>query len=161
MKIRALEIRDHPATVDLLVQTFRPFFEGYARKLLGEEVFLHQHGHWERDYREEVPTLHSPDAGRYAAVATTPDGTVSGLVSWKFGPKPRHGEIYLLAVSPVHRRQRTGRRLCEHAIAHMRSGGVEVVQVGTGGDPFHAPARALYEQLGLTHVPVAVYLGAI
>ena len=43
----------------------------------------------------------------------------------------------------------------------MRAGGVEVVQIGTGGDPFHAPARALYEQLGFTQVPVSVYLGTV
>jgi hypothetical protein len=43
----------------------------------------------------------------------------------------------------------------------MLATGVEVVQIGTGGDPFHAPARALYERLGFTQVPVAVYLRAI
>ena len=46
-------------------------------------------------------------------------------------------------------------------MAQMRSAEVEVVQIGTGGDPFNAPARALYERLGFTQVPVAVYLGAI
>ena len=70
-------------------------------------------------------------------------------------------QIYLLAVSPLHRRQGIGRRLCEHAIARMRAAGVEVVEIGTGGDPFHAPARALYAALGFTQVPVAVFLGAI
>jgi hypothetical protein len=31
-----------------------------------------------------------------------------------------------------------------------------VVEVGTGGDDFHAPARALYESLRFHLVPVAV-----
>ena len=122
MRIRPLEAGDHPATADPLGKTFRPFFEGYARPLLGEEVFHHQHGHWEQDYREELPALHVPDSGRYGAV---------------------------------------GRRLCEHAIGHMRTGGVEVVEIGTGGDPFHAPARALYEALGFIPIPTAAYLRAI
>ncbi|MFJ8933404.1 GNAT family N-acetyltransferase [Streptomyces sp. NPDC102364] len=39
----------------------------------------------------------------------------------------------------------------------MRLRGAEIVEIGTGGDPFHAPARALYEQLGCTQSPVAVY----
>jgi hypothetical protein len=43
----------------------------------------------------------------------------------------------------------------------MRTSDVEVVQIGTGGDPFHAPARALYQRLGFTEVPVAVYLATI
>lgn len=142
--IRPLEIDDHPAVIDL-----------------GEQVFRHQHGRWIDDYRDELPILHAPEAGRHAAVAALEDGTIAGFVSWRLDAERRHGEIYLLAVSPRRRRQGTGLRLCQHAIAHMRAGEVEVVQIGTGGDPFHAPARALYERLGLTPVPVAVYLGTI
>lgn len=161
MYIRPLQVDDHPSAIELLVQTFGPFFNDYARPLLGEQIYLHQHGHWEQDYRDEVPTLHDPSAGRHASVATAPDGALGGLVSWRFDQRPRHGEIYLLAVSPRFRRQGIGHTLCEHAIGHMRAGDVEVVQIGTGGDPFHAPARALYEQLGFTKVPVSVYLGAV
>jgi hypothetical protein len=40
----------------------------------------------------------------------------------------------------------------------MREQGIEVVELGTGGDDFHAPARALYESLGFHLVPVSVYL---
>ena len=161
MHIRPLEVDDYPAIMDLLTHTFRPFFEGYARPLLGEQAFQHQHGHWDQNYRDELPALHAPGAGRHAAVATLPDGTISGLISWRCDARSRHGEIYLLAVSPLHRRQHIGRSLCEHAIAHMRTSDVKVVQIGTGGDPFHAPARALYQRLGFTEVPVAVYLATI
>jgi len=161
MLIRPLEVDDHAATTHLLTETFRAFFEGYARRHLGEQVYQHQHGRWEQDYRDELPTLDAPEAGRHAAVATLAEGTIVGLISWKVGTKARHGEIYLLAVSPLHQRQHIGQRLCQHAIGHMRADKVEVVQIGTGGDPFHAPARALYERLGFTPVPVAVYLGAI
>ena len=166
MHIQPLEVDVYPATIEILTETFGPFFEVYARPHLGERVFQHQHGHWEQDYREEAPTLHAPEAGRNAAVATQTDDTIAGLISWRVDAKARHGEIYLLAVSPRHRRRHVGtsaRRppLCEHAMAQMRSAEVEVVQIGTGGDPFNAPARALYERLGFTQVPVAVYLGAI
>ncbi len=47
-----------------------------------------------------------------------------------------------------------GRALCEHAMAAMRDAGVEVVELGTGGDDFHGPARALYESLGFHLVAV-------
>lgn len=43
----------------------------------------------------------------------------------------------------------------------MRAAGVQVVELGTGGDEFHAPARRLYESLGFSLVPVAVYLRAL
>ena len=161
MQIRPLEVDDYPATIELLVETFRPFFQDYVRPLLGEKVFQHQHGRWEQDYRDELPTLHAPETNRHAVVAHLADGAITGLVSWRLDGIPHHGQVYLLAVSPLHRRQHIGRRLCEHAIGHMRASGVEVVGIGTGGDPFHAPARALYEGLGFTQIPVAVYLGAI
>ncbi|QEU90176.1 hypothetical protein [Streptomyces kanamyceticus] len=35
--------------------------------------------------------------------------------------------------------------------------GAEVVEIDTGGDRFHAPARALYEALGCTPLPRTVY----
>ena len=73
----------------------------------------------------------------------------------------RHGEIDPLAVREHARRSGVGRALCEHAMTAMREQGVEVVSLGTGGDWFHAPARALYESLGFHLVPVAVYLRAI
>lgn len=161
MHLRPLSAGDHQVVLDLLVETFAPFFDQYARPVLGGPVFEHQHGHWQHDYREELPFLQAPHLGRHAVVAQLADGAVTGLVAWRFDDRPRHGTIHLLAVDPGHRRRGTGRLLCEHAIAHLRAGGVEVVEVGTGGDPFHAPARALYEALGLTRIPTAVYLGAI
>jgi len=47
--------------------------------------------------------------------------------------------------------------LYECAFGEMRALGAEVVEIGTGADPFHAPARALYERLGCTQLPIAVY----
>ena len=103
MHIQPLEVDVYPATIEILTETFGPFFEVYARPHLGERVFQHQHGHWEQDYREEAPTLHAPEAGRNAAVATQTDDTIASLISWRVDAKARHGEIYLLAVSPRHR----------------------------------------------------------
>ncbi len=51
-----------------------------------------------------------------------------------------------------------GRTLCERAIEATGDDCVEVVQIGAGGDDFHASARHLYESLGFSHIPVAVYL---
>jgi hypothetical protein len=43
----------------------------------------------------------------------------------------------------------------------MRADGVEVVEVGTGDDAFHAAAQALYESLGFIKIPTAGYLKKI
>jgi ribosomal protein S18 acetylase RimI-like enzyme len=146
--------------IDLTIETFRPFYEGYVHPLLGDEVFQHQHGQWEQDYRDEVPTLHDPAAGRHLAVAQVGQ-TVVGYVSWRPGERPHSGQIQLLAVSSSHRRQNVGRQLCLYAIQQMRADGVEVVGVGTGDDAFHTAAQALYESLGFVKIPIAGYLKKI
>jgi ribosomal protein S18 acetylase RimI-like enzyme len=160
MHIRPFVESDLQQLIDMTIETFRPFYEGYVHPLLGDEVFRHQHGRWQQDYRDEVPTLHDPAAGRRVAVAQI-GGAVAGYVSWKTGEKPNHGQIWLLAVSPPHRRQHVGRQLCLHAIEQMKADSVEVVEIGTGDDAFHAPARALYETLGFTKIPIAGYLKEI
>ena len=40
----------------------------------------------------------------------------------------------------------------------MRAQGMDIAAVGTGGDPGHGPARALYEALGYTALPGVRYL---
>ena len=80
MPIRPFRESDLPQLIDLTIATFRPFYENYFRPLVGEEVFEHQHGHWEQDYRDDVPTLHDPGIGRRIAVAEI-DGAVVGYVA--------------------------------------------------------------------------------
>jgi ribosomal protein S18 acetylase RimI-like enzyme len=157
MVIRPLLPADLPALIDLTVETFRPLFEGHVRPLYGDDLFRLHHGQWEQDYRDELPTLHDPAAGRWAAVAET-DSTLAGLVAWRIREKPDHGLVDLLAVSAAHRRQGWGHRLCAHALEEMTKRGVQVVEIGTGQDAFHAPARALYSSLGFIEVGIAGYI---
>jgi GNAT superfamily N-acetyltransferase len=65
--------------------------------------------------------------------------------------------LRVVAVDPVHRRSRVGAALCEHVFAQMRTLGAEMVEIRTGADDFHAPARALYESLGCVQYPTAAY----
>ncbi|MGV9249409.1 GNAT family N-acetyltransferase [Streptomyces sp. NPDC003710] len=78
-------------------------------------------------------------------------------MAWSVDPVGRKGSVTILAVSAKYRRHSVGTALCEHALEEMRALGAEVVEIGTGGDPFHAPARALYEKLGCTPLPAMVY----
>jgi ribosomal protein S18 acetylase RimI-like enzyme len=157
MIIRDATDADLSALVEMTIETFRPFYEEYVHSLLGDDVFDHQHGQWEQDYREEVPSLRDPGAGREIALAEW-DGVLAGYVAWKLGPKPRHGEISMLAVARQFRRHQVGRALCGHAIAEMKADGVDVVGIGTGDDAFHAAARGLYESMGFIKIPIAGYL---
>ncbi|MEV0385586.1 GNAT family N-acetyltransferase [Nonomuraea sp. NPDC050643] len=156
MRIRPFVRPDLARVTDLTIETFRPFYEERFRPLVGEVIFANQHGDWRDDYREQVAELHDPARHRYVAVAESEDA-LAGYVAWGVDPARRNGTITHLAVSARHRRHHLGTALCEHAFADMRSRGADVVEIGTGGDPFHAPARALYERLGCVPLPVTVY----
>ncbi len=45
----------------------------------------------------------------------------------------------------------------QFAIQSFRDQGLSMINVDTGGDPGHAPARALYEAVGFTGLPVVSY----
>jgi ribosomal protein S18 acetylase RimI-like enzyme len=156
MRIRSFVQHDLTRLTELTIETFGPFYEESFRPLVGEVVFANQHGQWRDDYVKQVAELHDPAHHRYVAVAEI-DGAVAGYVAWAAEPERRNASVTILAVSAEHRRLGVGTTLCEHAFAAMRDLGAEVVTIGTGGDGFHAPARALYDALGCTELPVAVY----
>ena len=156
MHVREYLQHDLERLVELTIDTFGPFYEDSFRPLVGEVVFAREHGSWRQDYRTMVPALHDPPAHQHVAVAED-DGALVGYVAWKIDPARRRGEVEILAVQPEHRRFGIGEALCEHAFGHMRQAGVDVVVIGTGGDAFHAPARALYASLGLVELPVSVF----
>ncbi len=156
MRIRSYGERDLAGLIELTTDTFGPFYERHFRPLVGERVFAHQHGSWREDYRAQVPTLHDPPAHEYVALAEKDDALL-GYVAWHIDPAHRHGEIEILAIAHEQRRCGVGRALCQHAFADMRDHGAEVVEIGTGGDAFHTPARALYSSLGCTELPTTVF----
>ena len=156
MHVREYVEHDLPRLVELTIETFGPFYEDSFRPLVGEVVFAREHGSWRQDYRTMVPALHDPPTHQHVAVAED-DGAPVAYVAWKADPDRRRGEIEILAVRSDHRRGGLGRVLCEHAFEAMSSLGVDVVVVGTGGDAFHAPARALYASLGMVELPVSVF----
>jgi ribosomal protein S18 acetylase RimI-like enzyme len=161
MRIRPFQPSDLPELVDLTIEVFGPFYEQSFRSMVPPDVYEHQHGSWADDYRASVPELHDPSAHKHVVVAGSDAGEVVGYVAWAVDPDRRHGEIDTLAVRETARRDGVGRALCEHAMSAMREQGVEVVELGTGGDDFHAPARAFYESLGFHLVPVAAYLRSL
>ncbi|MCG5468929.1 GNAT family N-acetyltransferase [Micromonospora sp. LAH09] len=156
MRIRSFLQHDLARLTELTIETFRPFYEESFRPLVGENVFANQHGRWRDDYVEQVAGLHDPAEHRYVAVAEI-DGAIAGYVAWSVDPGRRNASVTILAVSAEHRRLGAGTVLCDYAFAAMRDLGAEVVTIGTGGDEFHGPARALYEALGCTPLPIAVY----
>jgi ribosomal protein S18 acetylase RimI-like enzyme len=69
----------------------------------------------------------------------------------------RAGEIDMIAVDPRCQRRGVGAALLRHAVDGIRAAGVGLAVLGTGGDPGHAPARALYESLGFRPFRIVRY----
>jgi ribosomal protein S18 acetylase RimI-like enzyme len=67
----------------------------------------------------------------------------------------------MIAVRPQRKRRGHARDLMEIAIRRFHDQGLPLVNVGTGCDPGHAPARALYEAVGSTGLPLVNYYMAV
>ena len=89
-------------------------------------------------------------------VADTSD-RVDGFVTVIFDESERSGEIYMIAVDPAAQRQGIASALTEFSLEEMRTRGITLAIVATGGDPGHAPARATYEKAGFTGCPQVWY----
>jgi ribosomal protein S18 acetylase RimI-like enzyme len=156
MDMRPFRPADTGRLLELTITTFGPFYEQSFRRIVGDAVMANQHGDWREDYRNQWQSLHDPDNDKYVVVAED-HGEVVGFIAWTMHQQKRNGEIEMLAVESAHRRQHVASALCTLVFDDLRHRGIEVVSLGTGGDDFHAPARAFYESLGMTPLPVVVY----
>lgn len=127
---------------------------------MGGLVFQHQHGDWTGDYRRALPTLDDPPTGRHMVVRKV-ENRIVGSIAWSEDFAAKHGTLHLVAVRDADRGHRYGRDFGDYAIERLREVGMEVIGTGTGDDAFHAPERALYEELGFTKIPTAGHLRQI
>ncbi|MGC4897137.1 GNAT family N-acetyltransferase [Micromonospora sp. DT31] len=146
--------------LELTIATFGPFYEDSFRSIVGDAILANQHGTWREDYREMWVALHDPQNNKHVVVAEDGD-TLLGFAAWRLNPEKRSGEIDIIAVAADQRRHRVGATLCTHAFEAMKHAGAEVVSIGTGGDRFHDSARALYDSLGMTAMPLVHYYMAL
>jgi ribosomal protein S18 acetylase RimI-like enzyme len=155
-RIRPLTSTDLEAVVDLSLLAWEPVFDSFE-KILGTEIFdlLHR-PHWRAVQAADV-RANCLAEGAESFVATTPDDVPVGFVVLHPGQDEPVGVVEMLAVHPEHQRRGHGRALMELAMQRLSDQGFPVINVGTGGDPGHAPARALYEALGFRGVPVVAY----
>lgn len=153
---RHLEPTDVPALVDLSLRAWAPVFAS-LRAQLGDSIFLRLHPDWTAGQAEAVrETCANPD--RHVLIAFADDEQPTGFVAiWLNAHHPGMGAVDMIAVDPKHQRQGVARELMRLAADHMRNAGMDIVMVETGGDPGHAPARATYEAVGYTLLPIARY----
>lgn len=155
IEIREFAEDDLDAIVALSLRAWEPVHAS-LQAVLGDEVFLRLHPDWRADQAETVRSMcTNSELDAYVAVANgRPVGFVA--VTLNAFDKPMGG-IEIIGVDPDYQRRGIGERLTEFAFNHLRSRGMDIVVVETGGDPGHAPARALYEETGFTLLPIARY----
>ena len=126
------------------------------RDVLGDGIFLRLHPDWRVSQAEAVRSACTSDE-RDVFVAVADDRPVGFVAIGLDAFHERMGVIDIIGVDPDYQRQGIGSRLTEFATEHMRSRGMDIAVVETGGDAGHAPARAVYKQAGFALLPIARY----
>jgi ribosomal protein S18 acetylase RimI-like enzyme len=153
--IRALRDDDVDAVVEFSLRAWEPVFHS-IREVLGDDIFLRLHPDWKESQAEAVRSSCTSD-DRHAFVATA-DGRPVGFVAVALNAfHDGMGVIDIIGVDPDYQRRGIGSRLTHFASDFMRSRGMDIVVVETGGDPGHAPARAAYRAADFTLLPIARY----
>jgi GNAT superfamily N-acetyltransferase len=156
--IRPFEDADLDAIVDLALRAWEPVFAS-MRQVLGGAIFDRLHRpDWRTAQADAVRSSCTPGDDRDVFVATSADRPVGFAAVALNAFHERMGVVDIVGVDPEHQGRGIARRLMEHCAEHMRAAGMDISAVGTGGDPGHAPARALYEALGYTALPGVRYL---
>jgi GNAT superfamily N-acetyltransferase len=131
------------------------------RRVLGDAIFARLHRpDWETVQAEAVRASCTNDA-RVVFVAVA-DGRPVGFAAVALDAVHEGmGVVDVIAVDPMYQRRGIATQLMERSAEHMRARGMDIAAVETGGDEGHAPARALYDSLGYTPLPVVRYLRAL
>ena len=124
--------------------------------MLGPDLYARLYPDWTASQAADVERACT--GGAYTVWVAEADGAVAGFVAYQANAETKVGEVYMLAVDPAHQRRGLGTRLNAVALDRLQEAGMEVAQVGTGGDPGHAPARRTYEKAGYTAQPSVRYV---
>jgi ribosomal protein S18 acetylase RimI-like enzyme len=155
IEIREFREHDLEAIVEFSLRAWQPIFAS-AREVLGDDIFLRLHPDWKANQADAVRSTCTNDA-RDVFVAVANERPVGFVAVALNAFNERMGVIDIIGVDPDYQRRGIGLRLTEVATEHMRSRGMDIAVVETGGDPGHAPARAAYETAGFTLLPIARY----
>lgn len=153
---RQFEPGDVPALVDLSLRAWAPVFAS-LRAQLGDPIFLRLHPDWLAGQAEAVRETCTNDDRHVLVAVSDNDQPIGFAAIWLNAYHSGMGAVDMIAVDPEHQRQGVARELMRLAADHMRAAGMDIAVVETGGDPGHAPARAIYEAVGYTLLPVARY----
>jgi GNAT superfamily N-acetyltransferase len=125
---------------------FAPIFASF-RSMLGEEIYELAQRRQDEAQESLLASMLEPRSEWDLYVAESSAGIV-GFVAVQLNEDTRVGEIGLNAIDPQHAGAGFGTAMYQFAVSRMKSAGMIVATVATGGDASHAPARRAYEKAG-------------
>ncbi|MBI1340311.1 GNAT family N-acetyltransferase [bacterium] len=143
------------AVLALTLRAWEPVFP-LMQKDIPDYVFdaFYPDGWRKRQMADVEAMFRGAEAEMWVALV---EGALAGYLGLRVHPDDQMGEIHIIAVDPDHQRKGVGAALMTFAFDWMRSRGLKMAFVETGGDRGHAPARASYERMGFERYPVARY----
>jgi ribosomal protein S18 acetylase RimI-like enzyme len=147
--------RDIDAIVDLSLLAWAPVFDSF-RQVLGPAIYAQLYPDWHASQATVVESM-CRDTDKYTGWVAERDQRVAGFVLYELNTQDQVGEVQLLAVHPAHQQLGVATLLNNVALDQLKAQGMRLAVVGTGGDPGHAPARAAYEKVGYTAMPIVRY----
>jgi GNAT superfamily N-acetyltransferase len=157
VEIRPFRESDLDAIADLSLRAWEPVFAS-MRDVLGDAIFARLHIPDWRTLQEQGVREGCTSEDRDVLVAVVDERPVGFATIALNAFHERMGVVDMIAVDPEYQRRGIATLLMDAAVDHMKEKGMDIAALGTGGDPGHAPARALYEALGYTALPGVRYL---
>lgn len=155
MKIRQFRSEDCAAIVRIALLAFAPIHESF-REILGADIFPIAYPDWRKSHRKYIKSL-CAGKDRKNILVVQDGGVVIGFISYFMNLRKKSGALGLNAVHPDYQGNGIGPKMYRCVLGRMKQRGVKLVDVGTGGDPSHLPARRAYEKCGFTPLPLMRY----
>ncbi len=123
---------------------FAPIFASF-RSILGPDLYELAQRRDDESQGELLESLLAADSGWEVCIAEAA-GEVVGFVSVRLDHERSVGEVGLNAVDPKYAGRGIGTAMYDMALERMRTSGMKVATVATGGDPSHDAARRAYRK---------------
>ena len=154
--IRAFESQDLGRLHEIREEAYKPVFRSF-RNIVGERIAAVALAHAEREQGEFLDEICQPDSAHEVFVVER-GAEIVAFCSISLNQKTKVGVIDLNAVHPDCQGGGVGTWMYEYGLERLRTAGMLVAEVGTGGDSSHAPARRAYEKAGFGPGIPNVYL---
>jgi ribosomal protein S18 acetylase RimI-like enzyme len=155
--IRPATADDVPAACEIARLAWEPIYAEFRRRV-GDDIFAKLYPNWEETKMEQVRQAFEKHPG--SMLVTEVDGQVAAFITFfVINTTAGLGEIGNNAVHPDFQGRGLGRAQYERVFEELRANGCGIVQVTTGLDDAHAPARRAYEAAGFDiELPKITYM---